>query len=153
MKNGLLSSNSQIPNIQVVSFPKGNLVIDLRSGQPPHPYRLLYFLTLFRNDTVEDYLSAITLDEYGKASFLQGGLAGIDVVIVEHSQGQNKKLWAEDHLDKAKKAQDWGAANWWKGYICGLEIAEEVRRSSWFDPKRHSHKLINQINVKRGKIE
>lgn len=154
MKNDSLSSSfSVFSYIQVMSFRKGNLVLDLRAGQPVQFNRHVYFLMLFRRDTLADYLTAIKNEEYGKAYFLEGGLAGIDVILNEYDQAQSLLLSAEGNLKQARQVHHWGSANWWKGFLFGLEMAENVRISTWFDPRNPHHKLVSQMNTKRGKIE
>lgn len=139
---------------QVVPSTRGDVILTIPSPKPPttHPYRVLNFLTEFRNDSLKAYLSAITLEQYGAATFLEGGLGGIDVVINNKPPYVEWIQKGETCLKDALMQQDWATANWWKGFACGLEIADRVQRASWYDACRWDDRLLEWLDRTRGKI-
>ena len=140
--------------LQVVPSTRGDVILAFPSSKPPttHPYGVLNFLAEFRNDTLEAYLSAITLEQYGAASFLEGGLGGIEVIINNKPPYGEWKKKGETCLKEARAQQDWATANWWKGFVCGLEIADRVQRASWYDVRRWDDRLLEYLNLTREKI-
>lgn len=157
MQNTILSSQNIFEtnqSMQVVSSIRGDVVLAFPSPKPPttHPYRVLNFLAEFRNDTLEAYLAAITLEKFAKASFLEGGLGGIDIVIHNKPDYEEWKTKGERCLAEAKAQQDWTLANWWKGFVCGLEIADRVQRVSWYDARRWEDRLLEWIDRTREEI-
>ena len=140
--------------MQVIPSTRGDVLLAFPSTKPPttHPYRILNFLAEFRNDTLEAYLAAITLEHYGEASFLEGGLGGIDVVIHNPPPYEAWKVKGTANLKEACAQQDWATANWWKGFVCGLEIADRVQTSSWYDARRWQDRLLEYFNLTREKL-
>lgn len=133
--------------VQIITSPKGNTVLVIPPVHTLHhlpcSHEVLIFLTDLRQENVEAYLQAIGCHQYGKATFLEGGLQGIDVVMQNRPPYTEWHEVGEQELKKVVTAHEWGLANWWKGYVCGLEIATSVEKAAWYKPAHFGDRLLD----------
>jgi hypothetical protein len=139
--------------LQIIPTPKGQTVLAVPPVHTihhlPHSHETLIFLTDLRQENVEAYLHAIGCHVYGKAAFLEGGLRGVDVVMQNPPPYANWLTSGETTLKTTITAHDWAGANWWKGYVCGLEIAIRVEKASWYKPARYGDRLLDWFEQTR----
>lgn len=133
--------------LQIVPTPNGQTVFAVPPVHTlhhlPHAHNILIFLTDLRQENVEAYLAAIACQQYGKAAFLEGGIQGVDVVMQNPPPYDTWLTSGETTLQTTLAAHDWAGANWWKGYVCGLEIALKVEKACWYKPARHGDRLLD----------
>jgi hypothetical protein len=138
------------PRVQVLPSSKGEIIL-VSPLSPPHPTTTLIFLTDLRSENLTAYLEALACHRFGEASFLEGGLSGIDAVLNHPPETYpNFQRESENHLQNALRTKDWAAANWWKGYVCGLELARHVQKIAWYKPVRDGDRLLDWFNRTRG---
>ncbi len=139
--------------LQIIPTPNGQTVLAVPPVRTlhhlPHAHETLIFLTDLRQENVEAYLHAIGCHEYGKASFLEGGLQGVDVVMQNPPPYATWLTSGETTLQTTLAAHDWAGANWWKGYVCGLEIATKVEKACWYKPARYGDRLLDWFEQTR----
>jgi len=147
-----LSRFSPKPNVQIIPSSKGEVMLAYPLP-PTHSTITLIFLTDLRNENLSAYLDAIAHHRFGEAAFLEGGVSGIDAVINNLPQSyETLKNEGEATLQQAITLKDWAAANWWKGYVCGLELAIHVQKIPWYKPTRYGDRLLDWFARTRGEF-
>lgn len=133
------------PQFQIIPSPQGETLLAIPPAPVPHAVGALSALTNLRQENLTAYLTAIYHHRFGEATFLEGGLQAIDTVLQNPPPYETWHSKGEAMLQAAINRHDWSQANWWKGFVCGLEIARDAEAADFYGPTSYGDRLLDWL--------